>query len=242
MEMSNTIAIVKKEFRSYFNTPLAYVFLVAFLVITQWLVMRGYFFSEQADLRSFFGLLPIIFILFVPAITMRLWAEERKQGTIETLMTAPVRDMDVILGKFLGAWFFLSLALLLTFALPLIVKITVATEVGIDRGPIIGGYIGLFLLGGAYLAIGLFSSSLWDSQIAAWIFGSSICFFLYMIGDPFGLFSLPKALVPFFQYLSLSRHFENISRGLIDITDIVYYFSVIFFFLFLNSAVLKNRK
>ncbi len=240
--MHNTIAIMKKEFRSYFNTPLAYVFLVAFLVIAQWLVMRGYFLRGQADLRSFFGLLPIIFILFIPAVTMRLWAEERKQGTIETLMTAPLRNGEVVLGKFIGGWLFLALALVLTFALPILVKATVDPSVGIDRGPIIGGYIGLFLLGGAYLAIGLFASSLWDSQIAAWIVGAMICFFLYIIGDPFGLFSLPQAIVPFFQYLSLSRHFENIARGVLDIRDLIYYASVIFFFLFLNACMLKARK
>jgi len=239
--MHNTITIVKKEFRSYFNTPLAYVFLLAFLIITQWLVMRGYFLREQADLRTFFNLMPIIFILFIPGITMRLWAEERKQGTIETLMTSPIRDSEVILGKFLGGWLFLALAIVLTFALPIVVSSTVRPDVGIDRGPVIGGYIGLFLLGGAYLAIGIFASSLWDSQIAAWIVGASICFFLYMIGDPFGLFSLPQALVPLFQYISLSQHFENISRGVIDISDLVYYFSVIFFFLFLNTCLLRRR-
>ena len=240
--MKNTITMMKKEFRGYFSTPLAYVFLVAFLIITQWMVMRGYFLRGQADLRSFFSLLPVVFILFIPAVTMRLWAEERKQGTIETLMTAPVRDGEVIMGKFLGGWLFLALALVLTFAMPIVVSLTVKSSVGIDRGPVMGGYLGLFLLGGAYLSIGLFSSSLWDSQIAAWIVGASICFFLYMIGDPFGLFSLPRALVPLFQYLSLSRHFENIARGVIDVNDIIYYFSVIFFFLFLNACVLKNRK
>jgi len=240
--MRNTIAIVKKEFRGYFSTPLAYVFLVAFLVITQWLVLKGYFLRGQADLRSFFSLIPIVFILFIPAVTMRLWAEERKQGTIETLMTSPVRDGEVIVGKFVGGWIFLALALVLTFALPILAKVTVKPEIGIDRGPIIGGYIGLFLLGGAYLAIGLFASSLLDSQIGAWIVGASICFLLYMIGDPFGLFSLPASLVPLFQYLSLSRHFENIGRGVIDFNDLLYYFSVIFFFLFMNACVLKNRK
>ena len=240
--MHNTVVIMKKEFRGYFSTPLAYVFLVAFLVITQWLVLRGYFLRGQADLRSFFGILPIIFILFIPAITMRLWAEERKLGTIETLMTAPLKDGEVVLGKFLGGWLFLAVALVLTLGLPILVKATVDPTVGVDRGPIIGGYIGLFLLGGAYLAIGLFASSLWDSQIAAWIVGATICFFLYIIGDPFGLFSLPQALVPFFQYLSLSRHFENIARGVLDIRDIIYYASVIFFFLFLNACVLRTRK
>jgi ABC-2 type transport system permease protein len=239
--MHNTIAILKKEFRGYFNTPMAYVFLMAFLIISQWLVMRSYFLRDQADLRTFFTLAPIIFILFIPAITMRLWAEERKLGTIETLMTAPVRDAEAILGKFLGGWLFLAVALVLTFALPVVVAGTVKEQIGIDYGPIIGGYIGLFLLGGAYLAIGLFASSLWDSQIAAWIIGSSLCFFLYMIGDPFGLFSLPQTLVPFFQYLSLSQHFENIARGVLDISDLVYYISIIFFFLFLNSIFLKRR-
>ncbi len=240
--MRNTLVITKKEFKSYFSTPLAYVFLVAFLIITQWMVMRGYFIRAQADMRSFFGLVPVIFILFVPAVTMRLWAEERRQGTIETLMTSPLRDMEIIVGKFLGGWLFIILGLLLTFALPLVIRATAAPTIGIDRGPIIGGYIGLVLLGGAYLSIGLFASSLWDSQIAAWIIGASICFFLYMIGDPFGLFSLPAALVPLFQYLSLSRHFENIARGVIDLRALIYYFSVIFYFLFLNACILKNRK
>ena len=239
--MHNTLTILKKEFRGYFNTPLAYVFLVAFLVITQWLVMRGYFLRDQADLRSFFSLVPIIFILFIPAVTMRLWAEERKLGTIETLMTAPLRDGEAILGKFLGGWMFLAIALVLTFALPLVVAATVKKDVGLDYGPVIGGYIGLFLLGGAYLAIGLFASALWDSQITAWIVGAGVCFFLYMIGDPFGLFSLPSALVPLFQYLSLSQHFENIARGVLDVSDLMYYVSIIFFFLFLNSIFIRKR-
>lgn len=240
--MNNALIITKKEFRGYFNTSQAYVYLVAFLIITQWLFLRNYFLNDQASLRPFFSLTPIVFILFVPAITMKLWAEERKLGTIETLMTSPVREIEAIVGKFLGGWMFIAIALILTAALPIVVMSTVSEKAGVDLGPIIGGYIGLFLLGGAYLAIGQFASSLWDSQIAAWIFGSSICFFLYIIGDPFNLFELPPLLVTLFQYISINYHFENIARGILDLRDIVYYFSIIFYFLFLNSCVLKTRK
>lgn len=236
--MLNIWTLFKKEFRSYFNSPIAYIVITVFLVLNSWLFFRGFFIINQADMRSFFALQPWFFLFFVPAVTMRLWAEEKRQGTFEILLTFPIKDWEIVAGKFLASFTFLAVAVLLTLSLPL-----TATYLGNpDTGPIIGGYMGVLLMGGAYLAIGLFASSITVNQIIGFIVGMAISFFFLIIGEHIVLFSLPSTLVPFFEYLGLGSHFASIGRGVIDTRDIVYYLSLILFFLLLNAQVIASRK
>lgn len=235
---TTTLTLATKEFRSYFQSTIAYIFITLFLVLTQWLFFQGFFVIGQATMRDFFSLIPIVFLLFVPAATMRMWAEEKKLGTVELLLTLPVTDWQAVLGKFLAAWAFLGVTVLLTLPLTL----TVVNLGNPDNGALIGGYLGSLLLGGAYIAIGLWASSLTQNQIVAFIVTVVICFVLYIIGDPIVLSSIPKALAPFFAGLSLSAHFESIGRGVVDSRDILYYLSVIAFFLFLNVRSIESRK
>jgi ABC-2 type transport system permease protein len=236
--MSTTIAIFKREFKGYFASPIAYIYLTAFIVLINWLYMRGFFLINQASLRSLFSILPWIFLLFVPAVTMRLWAEERKLGTLEILMTLPVKDVEVVMGKFLASYAFLSLSILLTLPIPF----TLSILGNPDGGQIIGGYLGAILLGGAYLAIGLFASSLTENQIIAFIVGILLCFVLFIIGEQLVLFALPSFLVPIFEYLGLGNHFNSIGRGVLDSRDLIYYISIIGFFLYLNVRAIESKR
>lgn len=236
--MNTAWTITKKEFSSYFQSPIAYIFITVFLVLTQWLFFRGFFIVGQATLREFFGLVPIVFLLFVPAVTMRLWAEEKKLGTLELLLTFPVKDWEVVMGKYIASLGFLAVSVLLTIPL----AITVAALGNPDNGALVGGYVGCILMGGAYLAIGLWISGLTQNQIVAFIITAVICFVLYIIGDPIVLSSVPQALVPFFSNLSIGYHFESIGRGVLDSRDLIYYLSIIGFFLFLNIRSVESRQ
>jgi ABC-2 type transport system permease protein len=240
--MRNIWYLFKKEFRGYFNSPSAYIFIVVFLVLTNWLFFRSFFLMGQANMRGFFGLVPWIFLFFIPAVAMRLWAEEKKLGTMELLMTFPIRDHEAVAGKYLAAFAFILITVLLTLPLPATLKMLVQPEVGIDLGPIIGGYVGILFLGGAYLAIGSFASSLTQNQIIAFVLGVTISFALFIVGENFVLISVPSALAPLFEYLGLGSHFDSISRGVIDTRDVVYYLSVIIFFIFLNVRIVESRR
>lgn len=226
-----------KELKSYFNSPIAYIFISVFLVVGNWLFFNSFFVIGQANIRGYFGLLPWIFLFLSPALTMRLWAEEKKSGTIEFLLTLPISNWQVVIAKFLSSLSFLSIALLTTITLP----ITIATLGNVDWGPIIGGYLGALFLGGAYLALGLFVSSLTKNQIIAFIIGLVASFVAYMIGADFVLMGSPKFLTPIMKFLGLGSHFYNIAKGVIDTKDILYYLSFIFVFLFLNAKVIETR-
>jgi len=236
--MGTIAATFKKEFRTYFNSPIAYIFITVFLVLTNWLFMRAFFIYNQSDMRGYFAFLPWIFLFFIPAVTMRLWAEEKKLGTMELLMTFPVRDRDVVLGKYLASLLFLTITILLSFSIPLTISILGDP----DGGPIFGSYLGTILMGAAYLAIGLFFSSLTENQIIAFILGVAGCFLLFIIGEEFVLLTLPQTLVPLFKFLGLGTHFDSISRGVLDSRDILYYLSVVVFFLYLNVRSVESRK
>jgi ABC-2 type transport system permease protein len=236
--MSTTSTIFQKEFKSYFNSPIAYIFIITFLLFSGWLFFRTFFLIGQAHLRPLFGILPWLFLILAPAVTMRAWAEEKKLGTMEVLMTLPLRDYEAVLGKFLASFLFIIITLLLTF--PLVATTYVLGEP--DTGAIVGGYLGACLMGGAYLAIGLFVSSLTKNQIVAFIIGIVTCFALLIVGEDIVLMSAPSVVVPLFTYLGLGTHFESVSRGVIDSRDLIYYLSVIGFFLFLNTLSLESRK
>ncbi|MBD3314809.1 MAG: ABC transporter permease subunit [Chitinivibrionales bacterium] len=236
--MQNVATLFRKEFKAYFLSPIAYVFITVYLVVTNWLFFQGFFIMNQAEMRGYFSLLPWIFLFFVPAVTMRTWAEERKVKTLELLLTWPVSDIQVVVGKFLACFSFLAVAILLSITVP----VTVWILGNPDPGPIIGGYIGSFLMGAAYLAIGLWISSLTENQIVAFILGVVVIFALFIVGNPFVTMVAPSWLVPILTYIGLGSHFESIGRGVIDSRDIVYYLSVIGFFLFLNVVTLESRK
>jgi ABC-2 type transport system permease protein len=236
--MSTTTSIFRKEFRGQFSSPAGFVFLIAFLVLSSWLFFRIFFIVGQATLRPFFSFMPWLFLFFVPAAAMRAWAEERKLGTDEILLTLPIRDWEAVLGKFLAGLGFLALAIALTFPL----AITVGLLGSPDPGPMIGGYLGLLLMGAAYLAIALFASSLTENQIVAFIVGITLSFVLFIIGEDIVLIAVPQWAAPVLRYLGLGQHFASITRGVIDSRDIIYYLSVIGFFLYLNVKSVESRK
>ncbi|MCD6360311.1 MAG: ABC transporter permease subunit [Armatimonadetes bacterium] len=235
--MNNVIAIARKEFKAYFDSPIAYIFITAYLLLVNFLYLWTFFLVGQADMRSFFGFMPFVFLFLVPSISMRLWAEERKMGTLEVLLTLPVREKEVVIGKYIASFLFLALMLLLTFNIPLLVSALGDP----DWGTIICGYLGCLLLGASYLAIGLFASSLSENQIVAFILAIAICTAMLIVGEWFFLMLVPDLFVPIFDYLGMGTHFESMGRGVIDTRDILYYLSVIGVFLYLNINNVENR-
>jgi ABC-2 type transport system permease protein len=222
---------------SYFNSPIAYIFIGVFLVAGNWLFFNSFFLVGQASVRNYFSLLPWIFLFLAPALTMRLWAEEKKTGTIEFLLTLPISDWQAVLAKFIGSLAFMFIALLLTITLPL----TVFFLGNIDWGTVVGSYLGALFLGGSYLALGLFISSLTKNQIIAFVLALIASFAIFIIGAEFVLMSVPQFIAPIMKFLGLGSHFYNIAKGVIDTKDIIYYSSFIFLFLWLNARVIENR-
>jgi ABC-2 type transport system permease protein len=227
--------IYGKEFRAYFVSPIAYIVISIFLLVIGWFFFMTFFLNNQADLRNFFALLPITFSFVVPAITMKLFSEELNVGSYEILLTMPVTFWQVVLGKFLASLVFIAAMLIPTLAYPATV-----TYLGkLDWGPVVGGYIGAVLLGAAFSAIGLFASSLTRNQIIAFITGMAICFSLTLVDKM--LFFLPQLLLGFLQYLGADFHFRNISRGIIDSRDILYFLTVTFVGLYGTHLVLQEK-
>ncbi|MCK5416089.1 ABC transporter permease subunit [Candidatus Parcubacteria bacterium] len=238
-EYFKTIYILfKKELMGYFNSPIAYIFIGTFLIVGNWLFFKSFFLIGQTNIRPYFDLLPWMFLFLAPALTMRLWAEEKKSGTIEFLLTIPVTDWQVVLAKFFGSLVFLIVTLLLSITLP----ITVAGLGNMDIGPVIGGYISSIFLGGAYLSIGLFISSLTKNQIIAFVLGLSACFAMFMIGADFALIGAPKFLVPVMKFFGFGNHFYSMAKGVIDSIDVIYYMSFIALFLWFNTRVIQSRE
>jgi ABC-2 type transport system permease protein len=233
--MRQTIPIFKKEFNSYFVSPIAYIVIAIFLLVTGWFFFATFFLVGQANLRNFFSLLPIIFSFVIPAITMRLVSEELNVGSYELLLTLPVTLTDVVTGKFLAAVAFIIAMLVPTFMYP----ITVAALGQLDWGPVIGGYLGAVLLGAAFSAIGLFASALTRNQIIAFIVAMAVCFILTLIDKM--LFFLPRSMLGVLAYLGADFHFQNISKGIIDSRDIIYFLSVCFIGLYGAYLVLRER-
>lgn len=233
--MQQVVRIFNKEFRTYFITPIAYIVIAIFLLITGWFFFSTFFLIEQANLRNFFSLLPFVFSLVVPAITMRLFSEELNLGSYETLLTLPVTPRQVILGKFLASTVFIAAMLLPT----LVYAFTVALLGQLDWGPIVGGYLGAILMGGAFAAIGLFASSLTRNQIVAFIIGLAICFSLTLVDKI--LFFLPASLMSILHFIGTDSHFQNISKGIIDSRDIVYFLSIMFIGLYATHLAMQER-
>ena len=234
--LSNIGPIYRREIRSYFNSPVAYVVIVVFLAIVGWYFSNNLFLMNTASMRIVFELVPLVFLFFVPAVTMRLLAEEKKSGTLELLTTKPVRDVEIVLGKFLAAWTLLAA----TLAPTLVYMVTLMFLGTPDLGPVVTGYLGLMLTGGVYIAIGLFASSLTENQIVAFLIGV-IIILAFFLADKVLLY-MPGAIAPTVEYLGIDYHFSNIARGVIDSRDIIYFGSVLGFALMTATASLERRK
>ena len=234
--MQNILTIYKKELKSYFNSPIAYIVIIVFLTIVGWFFVNGFFGNNTTSMRPLFDFVPFVFLFFIPAITMRSFSEEKKQGTIELLLTKPVNDSELVIGKFLAA-----LVLTLFTLLPTVIYLLVAVNLGeMDWGSIIGGYIGLILMAGVYIGIGIFASSLTENQVISFIVSFIVVFALFMMGKI--LTQISPGLVSAVEYVSTDYHFTNISRGVIDSRNIIYYFSMIFFTIFLTKVSIESRK
>jgi ABC-2 type transport system permease protein len=242
--MRNVGIIMRRELASYFATPLAYVFILIFLVLASLFTfyVGGFYERGQADMDSFFGFQPWLYLFLVPALSMRLWAEERKSGSIELLMTQPVRLWDAVLGKFLAAWAFTALALILTFPLWLTVNYLGKP----DNGAILAAYLGSALLAGGFLAVGSCMSALTRNQVIAFILAVVACFAFLLAGFPMVLDLFrswaPLPLVEAIASLSFLAHFESIAKGVIDVRDLLYFAMLIGFFLLATTIALELRK
>ncbi len=237
-------AIVKREFRSYFSTPVAMIFIIVFLLLNGFFTFKlGRFYEQgQADLKSFFLWHPWLYLFIVPAISMRLWAEEKKSGTIELLFTLPVSLFEAVAGKFVAAWLFLGLALALTF--PMVFTVEYLGDP--DLGVIFASYLGSFFMAGSYLAIGCAVSATTNNQIISFVISTAICLFLILLGfEPviemlLGIF--PHSFVDQLANLSFPHHFEGIQRGVVDLRDLIYFGTVMVYSLLTCTIVLDRGK
>ncbi|NQV84357.1 MAG: ABC transporter permease [Rhodospirillales bacterium] len=242
--MRNIAIIAKRELRSYFATPLAYIFIVIFLALTgAFAFYIGRFFTrEQASLVTFFMYHPWLYLMLVPAVSMRLWAEERKTGTIEILMTLPVSMPGAVLGKYFAAWAFLGIALLGTF--PIWISVNVLGDP--DNGVIVASYFGSFFMAGAFLAIGSCISAMTKNQVVAFIVTATVCFLFTMSGLDLVLNFFrdwtPEVVVKTIASMSFLTHFAAVTKGVIDLRDVIFFFSLIAFWLFATIIVLDLKK
>ena len=242
--MRGTYTIFRRELGSYFATPVAYVFLVIFLSLAgAFAFYIGNFFERgQADLQAFFNFHPWLYLFLIPAIAMRLWAEERKTGTIELFLTLPISMAEAVLGKFLAAWAFTGIALALTFP----IWLTVNYLGDPDNGVIVAGYVGSFLMAGGFLAIGACVSAMTKSQVIAFVVSASVCFIFTVSGAPIVLNFFagwaPTAMLDAVASFSFLTHFNAISRGVIDLRDVVFFVTLIGFFLFANAVIVDMKK
>lgn len=242
--MSSIAAVSKRELAGYFSTPVAYVFIVIFVALSGAFTfyIGGFFERGQASLEAFFGFHPWLYLFLVPAVSMRLWSEERKTGTIELLMTMPISTTAAVIGKFLAAWVFIGVALALTF--PLWITVNVLGEP--DNGVIFASYVGSFLMAGAFLAIGSCVSALTRNQVIAFIVAAAVCFLFTMSGlemvlNVFQAWA-PDVLVDTVASFSFLSHFDAVTRGLIDLRDLVFFVSMIAFWLFATVVMVDVEK
>lgn len=242
--MKHTLSIFRRELYGYFASPVAYVFIAIFLGLAGFATFSlGSFYERgQADLRSFFTFHPWLYLFLVPSISMRLWAEERKQGTIELLMTLPISMPQAVMGKFLASWVFAGVCLLLTF--PIWLSVNYLGEP--DNAVIFGGYLGSFLMAGSYLAIGSCISATTKNQVIAFVVSVVVCLLFMLSGFPpvldFFTGWAPQFLIDAVASFSFITHFESLTKGVIDVRNIVFFGSLIAFWLFANAIVIDIRK
>ncbi len=242
--MRQTTVILRRELASYFATPLAYVFILMFVVLAAALAfyLGGLYERGQADLVPFFNFHPWLYLFVVPAVAMRLWAEERNSGSIELLLTQPITLWQAVLGKFLAAWIFIAIALALTFP----IWITVNYLGDPDNGAILAAYLGSLLMAGGFLAIGSCMSALTRNQVVAFILGTAVCFVFLLAGFPLVLSVVqswaPQVLIDAVASLSVYAHFQSIVKGVLDLRDLLYFAMLIVFFLLATVVMLDLRK
>ncbi len=233
-------SLIRKEFRQYFSSPIAYITMTFFLVVLSVLffLFQNFFAANVASLRGYFGMMPVVFIFLIPSITMRTWAEERKQGSYELLLTLPFKHIELVLGKFLGAYSLFSIMLLLTLPIPISVSFFGSFEVG----EIIGEYLAMFLVAAASIGIGTFISSISTNQISAFITTVLILCVLTLIGTVPNFVDMPLLLAQFLRYISFNTHYASLLKGLIDTRDIVYFGILIVGTLTLTTYTIETRK
>lgn len=232
----NTLAIAKREFTSYFNSPIAYLVVSVYLLLSGFLFFNSLFIGGQADMREFFGLAPLMFFIITPFLTMRLLAEERAQGTLELMLTMPITDWQVVLGKYLASIGLIVVLLGLTLAFPVSVN-----HLGpLDKGATVAGYIGMLLMCATYAAIGLMASAFTKNQIVAALVAFFIGFGLFILGRMVPL--LPPSIAPFINAVCIDVRFQNIARGVIDTRDVLYYASMIGGCLLIAQTTLESRR
>jgi ABC-2 type transport system permease protein len=241
--MRNTLIVAGRELGGYFATPVAVVFIVIFLVLQGALTFNlgGWFGRGQADLQPFFSFLPWVFLLLVPAITMRLWAEERRLGTIEMLLTLPITRVEAVVGKFLAAWLFCIIALALTF--PFVITVNVLGSP--DNGVIATSYLGAVLVAGAFLAVGAALSAATKNQVIAFVLGLAVCFLFAAASSSIVTDFLTQnapGLVDAATRIGVLERYDSFTRGVIQLRDIIYFASFIFFWLFVNTVIVEHRK
>ena len=242
--MHNTLVVFRRELSSYFTTPIAYVFIVIFLLLSGiFTFYLGNFFSRaQADLQPFFNFHPWLYLFLIPALAMRLWAEERKSGSVELLLTLPITIGDAVLGKFLAAWAFTAIALFLTF--PMWISVNYLGNP--DNAVIFAGYLGSFLMAGGFLAIGSCMSALTKNQVIAFVITVVVCLAFILSGFPLVLdfFSswTPQIIIETISSFSFLTHFNAISKGVIDLRDIIYFITLMAFWLFLTAILIEMKK
>ncbi len=232
---SELIAIMKKELRSYFNSPIAYIVITIYLVFTGFFFFKDFFYFNQAEMRNLFQMMPLMLCFVIPAVTMRLLSEERQSGSFEILMTLPVSSSDIVIGKFLAGTVFSAVMISPT----LIYLVTVIFLGSPDFGPIIGGYVGVILLSAAYTSIGLLASSFTRNQIISFISSWAACFILWLIDKVVVFFPSPLG---FISYFGTDFHFQNIAKGLIDSRDIIYFISICVLSLMFTIKVVEERR
>ena len=242
--MTSVMTIYRRECAASFNSPIAYIFILAFLAIMSFFFFVFYrFFSQQSpDLRTYFELMPLAFFIFIPAITMRLWSEEKKQGTLEMLMTLPMRSWEVVLAKFLAAYTILAASLLLTVAVP----ISVSFVLNLDSTALVASYLGAFLIAGVYLAMGAWISALTENQIVAFVISAVATALLCFMGFPQVVEWVNRqvfdGLGNFIGYFGTYSHYLKFAQGQVVLVDVVYCLSMIAFFLGLNNFAVESRK
>jgi ABC-2 type transport system permease protein len=241
--MNSLKAVFKRELKGYFATPLAYVFLVIFLFFSGYLAFKeGFYAMRQADMSAFFKNLPLLFVFMVPSTAMRLWAEERKVGSVELLLTLPITIPQAVLGKFFAAWVFLGIALALTF--PMVITVSYLGDP--DGGLIVTGYLGSMLMAGGFLAIGCFFSALSKNQVISFVLAVVACAVLVFAGMPttlnYASTFLPAGLVSAIEGMSFQTHFESIQKGVLKFGDLSYFILLIVGWIAACTIVLDERK
>jgi ABC-2 type transport system permease protein len=240
--MANVLTMFRREFQAYFDSSIAYIFMIVFLLASTWLFMAGFFLAGMADMRGYFDMLPWFALFFLPAVSMRLWAEDRRSGTMELLMTLPMKTWELVVGKYLAALAFYAITLAGTLVIPIVLALIGNPDIGAT----FGGYLAALFLGGFYLAVGIFVSGLFKDQIAAFVVSLMLCLFFYFAGTGTIVATTDgwiNGLGTFLERnVAVTSHYAEIQRGIVDLRNLVYFLSMTGLFLVLNTLSLDGRR